>query len=181
MGCPSKCSKSKYKLSRKDINYLEYGVYAGGTIRWWSEKNGSKNSTFIGFDSFEGLPETWGGNFEKGTYDTGGQIPDINDERVIFKAGWFNDTLPKFIKTHTNLLSKEKIIHIDCDLYSSTLYVLVKLGPFLKKGDILIFDEFFGFRFPHTEFRAFLDFCAISKLNYEVIGKTYSQISFIIK
>jgi O-methyltransferase len=33
-------------------------------------------------------------------------------------------------------------VNIDCDLYSSALYCLTKIDPFLSKGTILIFDEF---------------------------------------
>jgi hypothetical protein len=47
-----------------------------------------------------------------------GKFPDVRINVQLIK-GWFNETLPKF----TNLLeSDDKIalLHIDCDIYSST-------------------------------------------------------------
>ena len=31
---------------------------------------------------------------------------------------------------------------MDADLYSATLFTLTSFAPFLKKGDIILFDEF---------------------------------------
>ena len=44
---------------------------------------------------------------------------------------------------------------MDADLYSATLFTLATLAPFLKKGDIIFFDEF---AVPTHEFKAFSDF-----------------------
>ena len=41
---------------------------------------------------------------------------------------------------------------MDADLYSSTLYVLTMLAPYLKAGDIVMFDEF---TVPRHEYLAF--------------------------
>jgi hypothetical protein len=56
---------------------------------------------------------------------------------------------------------------MDADLYSATLYVLTTLAPFLKKGDIIFFDEFVV---PTHEFKAYLDFIQSFYLNLELIG-----------
>ena len=59
---------------------------------------------------------------------------------------------------------------MDADLYTSTLYVLTRLAPFLKSSDIIIFDDFSAkLGFAH-EFRAFLDFFASYRYSYKVIG-----------
>ena len=42
-----------------DGHYLEFGVFTGGTIRFMARR--IKPRLFHGFDSFEGLPETWSG------------------------------------------------------------------------------------------------------------------------
>ncbi len=48
--------------------------------------------------------------------------------------------------------TKPKIIHLDADLFSSTIFVLSQLYPYLKKGDIIFFDEF---NVANHEFLAF--------------------------
>jgi len=47
------------------------------------------------------------------------------------------------------------------------LYALSSLAPFLKKGDIIFFDEF---AVPTHEFKAFYDFLQAYMLNLELIG-----------
>ena len=55
---------------------------------------------------------------------------------------------------------------MDEDLYSSTLFVLTKLIPFLEKDDVIIFDEF---GVPTHEFRAFSDIVSSYNLRYEFL------------
>ncbi len=132
------------KLSHASIDYLEFGVYQGSSLRWWLNRNVHPESSFIGFDTFSGLPERWGG-FKQGHFDTGGKAPDVGDDpRCSFEVGLFQDTLP----TRKQLLqsSKRKLVHLDADLYSSTLFVLCELGPLLKANDVLFFDDFFSVR-----------------------------------
>jgi len=42
-------------------------------------------------------------------------------------------------------------VHLDADLFSSTLFVMLQLGPYMKEGDLFIFDEFHDYM---DEFRA---------------------------
>lgn len=126
-------------LHDKIISYFEFGVAEGDMIKYWLSKNTNPISQFVGYDSFEGLPEKWE-NKEKGHFDTEGHFPDTDDERVSFVKGWFQDTVSKDLPQRK--FSERCIFHLDADLFSSTLYVLFTLHPYLKKGDILIFDEF---------------------------------------
>jgi hypothetical protein len=61
--------------------------------------------------------------------------------------------LQPFLKNFAN--DQPKLILLDADLYSSTLFVLTTLAPFLRQGDLLVFDEFNS---PRHEFRALCDF-----------------------
>ena len=56
---------------------------------------------------------------------------------------------------------------MDADLYSATLYSLTSIAPFLKKDDIIFFDEF---AVPTHEFKAFYDFLQSYYINLELIA-----------
>jgi O-methyltransferase len=135
------------------IDFLEFGVYKEQSIRFWSQMNRDPQSRFIGFDSFEGLPENWTRNWTKQTFDLGGAIPQVEDIRVRFVKGWFQDTLPGFLDGFTP--RSRLVVHNDSDLYSSTLYTLVSLDKLLVPGTVLIFDEY---SVATHEFRAFADY-----------------------
>jgi hypothetical protein len=119
------------------ICYLEFGVYEGASLRYWLEKSTHPTSEFHGFDSFEGLPETFDATYPAGAFDKGGQPPDIDDKRVSFHVGWFEDTLPGFEVP----AAKRLIITLDADLYSATRYVLAHLDEAIQPGTIIYFDE----------------------------------------
>jgi O-methyltransferase len=134
------------------IDYLEFGVWKGASIKYWSEKNRHPDSRFIGFETFTGLPEAW--EFRPaGTFDVGGEVPTIDDQRVTFKAGLFQQTLPEFLTKFA--FRNRLVIHFDADLYSATLYVLARVHHLIPPGTILIFDEFGDVR---HEFRAYHDY-----------------------
>jgi O-methyltransferase len=146
------------------IDYLEFGVSKGVSFRWWTENIKDENSRFYGFDTFTGLPEDWG-SFKKGDMNNNNEIPEINDLRVKFFQGLFQQTLPMFLRRYSS--GGRKIIHMDADLYTSTLFVLTSLSHILKEGDIIIFDEF---NVPMHEFKAFSEWTASYHIKYEVIG-----------
>ncbi len=149
------------------IDYLEFGVQKGASIRWWTERNKHPDSCFVGFYSFEGLPAFWTADRPKGTFTTHRKTPEIPDNRCSFRVGLFQNTLPTFFDEFP--LDKPLVVHLDADLYSSTLFVLCTLAPRLMKGSILIFNEFSD---PHHEFRAFMDFVAAHNVDYELLGST---------
>ncbi len=113
-----------FQLGKENITYLEFGVATGASFRWWSEQNKSENSIFAGFDTFEGLPEDWGGIYKKG--DMAADTPVMIDPRTRFIKGLFQDTLYDFIDETADVLkgNNRKVIHLDADLYSSTAFTL---------------------------------------------------------
>ena len=115
-------------------------MHAGHSIKYFAEKNQNPKSTFIGLDSFEGLPENWG-PFAKGTFDTKGETPKTDDPRIVFIKGWFQNSWDKLEAKLSN--PQTLIVHYDADLYSSTLFALTKINS-LKIPYIAIFDEFGG-------------------------------------
>jgi O-methyltransferase len=152
------------EIKQSDIQYLEFGVCGGSSFQYWVSHHSNANSTFHGFDTFEGLPEDWG-PFKKGDMGTNSLPPDIKDTRVQFYKGLFQQTFPKFT---TELSStKKKVIHMDADLYSSTLFILTSIAPYLQKGDIILFDEFLV---PTHEFLAYDNFIKSFYINMELIA-----------
>jgi O-methyltransferase len=139
----------KFALNKDDIIYLEFGVFEGHSFKWWLGENSHPESRFYGFDTFEGLPEHWGMFFGKGTLMA--NVPEINDTRATFIKGLFQETLPGFLREGELLTKRRKVILFDADLFSSTLFSLSSLHPFLNQGDLIFFDEF---NVPNHEFHA---------------------------
>ena len=152
------------ETNNNPIEYIEFGVASGNSFKWWVEHNTNPLSRFHGFDTFEGLPEDWG-PFKAGDMSEGSKAPDIQDSRVTFYKGLFQQTLPGFIQKYNS--SNPKVIHMDADLYTSTLYSLASMAPILKKGDIILFDEYLV---PSHEFLAFNNFIKSYYINVELIG-----------
>lgn len=157
--------------SSEPILYLEFGVYQGYSIRYFAERLKHPQTRLFGFDSFEGLPQRWG-EHAKGTFTTGGTMPVIDDARVQFVKGWFQDSLPRFLSQVGPIDQKWRrvFVHFDADLYSSTLFVMATLWQHLPSY-YFCFDEFMG-----HELRAFTDFTqafpsTISVHAYDLIAK----------
>lgn len=130
---------------------LEFGVYKGHSTKVLAKN--TKNKIY-GFDSFNGLPEDWQGKFEKGSLacDIPTDLPD-NVELVI---GYFEDTLEEFLKTHTDPIT---FVHIDCDLYSSTKYILDTCHDRFADQCIICFDDYNNFNgYEEHQFRAFKEY-----------------------
>lgn len=146
------------------MRYMEFGVEAGRSFKWWVEHNKHPESSFDGFDTFTGLPENWN-VFKAGDMSVGGNFPDVKDPRATFHKGLFQDTLPAYLKTIND--DRLRVFHMDADLYTSTLYVLTSAAPYLRKGDIILFDEF---AVPRHEFLAFSEFVASYYIKLELIA-----------
>jgi hypothetical protein len=162
-------------LDQGPIDYFEFGVAGGTSFKWWLEKNKNEHARFFGFDTFEGLPEKWG-NFEKGSMAHAMDSLNINDQRASFHKGLFQDSLVPFLEGYNN--QNRKLIHLDADLFSSTIFVLSQFFRFLKPGDILLFDEF---AVPQHEFLAFKIFTESFYVKYEVIGAANNYLFVAIK
>jgi len=164
---PLKYVFEKLKLQHKpNTLWLEFGVANGRTINYISKFT---NDTVYGFDSFEGLPEKWRDGFGKGAFNRNGIPPQVNNNVELIK-GWFDETLPAFVKTHNKKVS---FIHMDADLYSSTKCVLNILKDYMDVDCIIVFDELVnypGFDGPTGELKAFYEFITENDVKYEWIG-----------
>lgn len=137
----------------KDGLFLEFGVYKGHSIR--SIAKNTKNKVY-GFDSFKGLPEAWQGEFGEGSLacDIPTNLPD-NVELVI---GYFEETLEKFLEEHKEPIT---FIHVDCDIYSATKYLLEKCHDRMADQCIICFDDYQNYQgFEEHEYKAFNEYVA---------------------
>jgi hypothetical protein len=152
---------------------LEFGVGTGKSLRVIKDLMSNEFEIF-GFDSFEGLPEAWidkygriiGGRVNKGYFSTNGVIPDI--QSVVFFKGWFEDTIPDYLKVAKPI----SLLHVDCDLYNSTVTVLEGIKDFIVPNTIIVFDEWYychnAFYDDHEQ-KAFREWVKKYDIKYEKI------------
>jgi tetratricopeptide (TPR) repeat protein len=134
--------------ARPDGLVMEFGVYQGTSIRQIAALT---EGTVDGFDSFAGIPEAWNDEVA-GSYSTEGNLPAV-PQNVALHAGWFEQSIPAFLKTHS---APVRFMNIDCDLYSSTKTVLDLFEAQMGAGTVLVFDEFIGnLSWQQDEFKAF--------------------------
>jgi hypothetical protein len=141
---------------------LEFGVGRGKSMRWIAPM---VDGTVYGFDSFDGIQEYWNGN-PVGAFAQK-KLPKVRDN-VEFEIGYFDATLPGFLDKHRDPVA---FLHVDCDLYSSTVTIFDALGPRLQPGAIVLFDEYYNFhRWQQHEFKAFQEYVERSGVDYEYIA-----------
>ncbi len=150
------------------VDYLEFGVAGGESFRSWLALDRNPGSRFIGFDSFEGLPENWQADTPAGTFSTGGCVPVVDDPRASFVKGLFQDTVDAFSLGFAP--QNRLVMHLDADLYSSTLFVLMAMNRHVRPGAVLLFDEFSARGFT-DEFAALEDYCAACRRDYRVVAR----------
>ena len=157
------------RVRDKQVLYLEFGVFRGASMRYWSSALTHPDARLHGFDSFEGLPEDFDvdGPHVKGTFDVKGEIPQIDDSRVEFFRGWFDKVLPTYQLPEHEVL----VIVLDADLYSSTQYVLHHLRPFMKPGTFIYLDDMSR---PDHEPRAFEEFVKEGGVRVRLVSADYS-------
>ncbi|HVB56381.1 MAG TPA: TylF/MycF/NovP-related O-methyltransferase [Candidatus Acidoferrales bacterium] len=152
------------RLATAPFDYLELGVYQGESLRWRAKQAQHPDSKLVGFDCFTGLPSAWEDK-PGGIFSTGRKPPEIRDVRCSFRVGMFSDTLPPFMLSFD--AKRQTIVHMDADIYTSTLFVLITIAPKLKPGDLLLVDEFCT---PAHEFKAFREFASRMNLRHRLVG-----------
>ncbi|WP_425046229.1 class I SAM-dependent methyltransferase [Primorskyibacter sp. S87] len=153
--------------------FLEFGVFKGKSINHFSKL--FPDQELHGFDSFEGLAEDWTGyHLPKGAFDLGGQMPKVS-ENVTLHKGWFDKTLPPFLKKHSGDI---RLCHVDCDTYESALFVLQNIAPRLVSGSVVVFDEYYGYpNWKNGEYKAWQEVCKKHKITYKYIAFSNMQVA----
>jgi hypothetical protein len=163
------CDLVRARLGDEAITYLEFGVKGGRSMSRIAARFGHGHARFVGFDSFEGLPEAWW-NQEAGKFSTAGKVPGTRDPRVRFVKGWFQNTLPGFLASFEPSRDAPLLVHFDADLYGSTLFVLAQLWERTHEY-YFMFDEFM-----HDEAIALYDFSRAFPVELEFYAQTTTSV-----
>lgn len=138
---------------------VEFGVGEGKSARIIADR-----MPVFGFEGGVGLPEDWRPDYPKGSLAW--DIPEIPN--VSIEVGMFEDTIHKF---DFDALGSIGLVHFDADLYSSTKEALTYIGPYLRPGCYVVFDEFHGYPGSEDhERRAWEEFADESGIEWTVIG-----------
>lgn len=150
---------------------LEFGVADGHTLRILAHH---RPGQVFGFDSFQGLPEPWRPGHPQGIFAC--DQPDVPGATII--PGPFADTLPPWFATHA--LNQIGLLHIDCDLYTSTATVLTHLH-YLHPGTVIVFDELTGYpNWINHEHRALLEWVATTRTRLTPLACLDQQAAFTV-
>ena len=164
------------KDHNKEGLYLEFGVHVGKSINHISKIKPDK--IIYGFDSFEGLPETWITDYEAGHFKME-TLPTVNANVRLVK-GYFEDTLPTFVEEQGDF--DVAFINIDCDLYSSTKTIFKNLKGHISSGTIICFDDFFNYpNWQEHEYKAFKEFLDETGFKVEYLGYVYTNTKVALK
>jgi hypothetical protein len=160
---------------------LEFGVGGGGTLRRIAGSSAFQRT--IGFDSFQGLPEDWLPEWPKGSFSRDSVAPEVSGAELV--SGAFIETVRPFLDA-LPADAHIRLVHIDCDLYSSTATVLTALAARLAalpsfvggangNGNAeplwLVFDELRGYPGCEAhELRALFETLRDSGMAAEVVG-----------
>ena len=164
---------------------IETGVWRGGAsilMRAVLEAYPHEERKVYLADSFEGLPAPDVANYpvdrgdlhHKYNYLAVSQQEVENnfesygllDEKVVFLKGWFKDTMP------AAPMDKLAVMHLDGDMYESTMEVLVNLYPKLSPGGFCIIDDY---ALPRCR-KAVNDYRKEHQINDEVIKVDFTGI-----
>jgi predicted O-methyltransferase YrrM len=155
-----------------DLDWAEFGVSVGTSARVFLEELGPHNRLYL-FDSWEGLPEAWE-KIEAGRFRC--PVPSFADGRAHLVRGLFAETVSAWAATQRAPLA---FLHMDADLYSSTLEVLLALDALIVPGTVILFDEFYNYEgWIHHEHKAFLEYLEKKDRGFGYLGKSDKHRSF---
>ena len=139
-------------------DYMEFGVFQGAMFKFVLSEAGCKMPwmRFFACDSFEGLPKPKGidanAEFVEGQFS----CPEnefmenisghsVDNGRIITVPGWFDNSLKEenLIQHQIKIVS---LAYVDCDFYESCVSVLSFLTTRVRRGSIIMFDDWFCFK-----------------------------------
>jgi len=164
---------SKMRDTGGEWHVIELGVAFGHGAHWWlGHHDASVIETYDGFDRFTGLPRSWRG-FSEGTFDAGGQTPDIDDPRVTWHRGNVEETIMSL--SDARIASGQRLVLFDLDLYEPSRVAWNRLRPILCEGDIIYLDE----AYDADEFRL-ISHDIVPSGHFDLVGATPLAIAIAV-
>ena len=148
----------------EDKLFLEFGVMDGRSARYISAHYNENKINYkgFGFDSFEGLPaeadmEATNEIWKKGQFKSSVSVEELQKEfkdKITLVPGWFDETLnDETLSLFKGM--KAGLVHIDCDIYSSSKTVLKWLvdNDLLVEGTLIMYDDWGGYKEIRANFQ----------------------------
>ena len=197
-----------YELVQGDI--VEFGVYTGRSLALLSYYHETFKQTIhgnvvprrlvVGLNSFSGLPQNTHERWPEGLFRVNhsyhptiakGEVVTPERVRDFFAACdlprplIISDYFKNIAREVNTATDKVALIHIDCDLYESTLEALNLVRPKIQDGSVILFDDWFNFRASRDEGeqKAFLEFLELNPQFEAIPYQLYATFgkSFIFK
>ena len=145
------------RINQVEGDVLEFGVGSGASFcliyRYIERTDTTRSRRFLLFDSFTGLPEgryedqhpqwtrgAWA--FDQSFVLERSHRYGVDLARVILTAGYFESTLMADLAPRL-AVKRIALLHIDCDLYSSTKTALDFVTPYVQDGTVVLLDDYF--------------------------------------
>lgn len=158
----------RYIIDNKDIyksnglhDIYEFGVYKGASLQKISEfvnynfrEDFDKHPLIYGFDSFKGLPKEQDDlsvfeKFSEGSYNASkdSDTPALDIYKNVFYSGLhiIQKSFDELnISDKYTMMRPALLVHIDCDIYTSTKQALLWLfdNDLIAKNTLIAYDEF---------------------------------------
>lgn len=161
----------------------EFGVFTGRSLRELAQY---RKGRIYGFDCWSGLPQAWdlGATKHEAGHFACERPRDLSSNTHLVD-GLFADSIPRWLEREN---ARIDFLHIDCDLYESTLDVLFLLNDRINPGAVILFDEVADFgsgeytNWRDGEWRALVEWCRDFGREVKPIGRTaHQQAAFIVR
>tara|TARA_B100000427_G_scaffold50346_1_gene38341 strand:+ start:1696 stop:2358 length:663 start_codon:yes stop_codon:yes gene_type:complete len=126
---------------------IEFGIFTGSsfrhTINVEYKLDKQSDTNFYGLDSFEGFPESSHHFFKQTDFIANEnkvkKIKRINKDKIHIVKGFFDESLKSNILKD---VKKFKFVHLDCDLYVSSIDPFKYIKSRLVIGAYIMIDDF---------------------------------------
>jgi O-methyltransferase len=130
------------KTQKINGNIAEVGVFKGGSASLIAKANTTCKKIYL-FDTFDGLPDL--NTFDNSTQFYSGQFKSSYDEVKEYLSKYENINIHKgYFPSTSKPIENElfSFVHLDVDLYETTLECLKFFYPRMTKGAILISHDY---------------------------------------